>query len=119
MPKQAIQAKMIRVLYELDHAFIPKEQVFKLTDAFGFKGTTYLAKANPEDFKGLSLYDAKGNPVSEMEGQAAHKVALQIAKHLGVEVPDMYGIGSQLRVACAKILEHLNAKTTPQKVVSY
>lgn len=112
MPKQATQAKLIRTLYELDHAFLPKEQVLKFTRAFGFDGVTYLAKANPQDFKGLELHDAQGNSVNEMEGQAAHIVALQIANSLKVDVPDMFGIGSQLRVACARILEHLNGKTS-------
>jgi len=110
MPKQAKQAKIIRQLYECDHGFLPERIVKEWTAAFEFEGDTYLAKANPEDFKGLSLFDEKGNAVSEMRGQAAHVVALQIARHLGIEVPDMYGVGSQLRIACARILESLNGK---------
>ncbi len=62
--------------------------------------------SGPQDFKGLTLNDG----AESAEGVAAHKLALQIASHLGVNVPDMFGIGSQLRIACAKILEHLGSK---------
>lgn len=96
MPVKARQAKVIRQLYELDHAFIPQDMVLKITRHFGFDGHCYIAKANPNDFKGLSLFDIDGKPISEMRGQAAHNVALQIAQILGVDVPDMFGIGSQL-----------------------
>ena len=118
MPVQAKQAKVIRELYECDHGFLSKEGVEHFTKPFGFSGRTYLAKANPQDFKGLSLQDKDGNPISELEGQDAAKVALEIASHLGVQVPDMYGRGSQLAIACARILEHLNKKATPQEVAA-
>lgn len=108
---KAKQAKVIRELYECDHGFLSKEGVEHFTQPFGFSGHTYLAKANPHDFKGLTLFDKDGNSIPELEGQDAAKVALEIARHLGVEVPDMYGRGSQLAVACARILEHLNGKT--------
>lgn len=90
-------------LYEYDHCFISKEGVMKFTKPFGFVGHTYIATANPQDFKGLTLE----NGMKRAEGQDAHKLALQIAQHLGVDVPDMFGMGSQLRIACVKILEHL------------
>lgn len=93
-------------LYEYDHAFLTPEAVAHFTKPFGFVGTTYKAKANPQDFKGLTLRDG----LTEAEGQDAHNLALQIAQHLGVSVPDMFGIGSQLRIACTKILEHLKEK---------
>lgn len=101
--EKAHQVKAIMELYEYDHAFLSPEGVEHFTKPFGFKGHTYLAKANPQDFKGLTL----NGGATEAEGQDAHQVALQIASHLGVKVPDMFGVGSQLRVACTKILEHL------------
>lgn len=104
-------AKVIRQLYEADHSFISKEGVRHYTEPFGFMGSTYLAKANPQDFKGLSLFDKDGNPISEMEGQAAHILAEEIADKLKLTYPDMLGMGSRLRVACKAILEHLNTKT--------
>lgn len=107
--ERARQAKLIRDLYECDHGFLSKDGVEHFTKPFGFMGSTYLAKSNPQDFKGLTLQDKDGNFLDELEGQDAAKVALEIASHLGVNVPDMFGRGSQLRIACAKILEHLNA----------
>jgi hypothetical protein len=101
------QKEALDILVDCDHGFLSKEGVEKITSPFGFVGSTYLAKANPQDFKGLSLYDKDGNPIPEMEGQDASNVALQIASHLGVEVQGMYGRGSQLREACARIHEHL------------
>lgn len=113
MPKQARQAKVIRELYEYDHAFLTKEGAAHFTEPFGFTAHTYVERANPGDFKGLTLNDG----AESAEGIAAHKLALQIASHLGVSVPDMFGIGSQLRIACSKILEHLNGKTAPVEAV--
>ena len=96
------QKKVVDMLYELDHAFISREGVEKLTKPFGFMGTTYVAKANPQDFKGLSLYDKDGNAIPEMEGQDASTTAEQICKHLGLDYIPQHGRGSQLRV-CAPI----------------
>lgn len=104
------QIEIIKKLAACDHGFLPKNKVREWTQAFGFEGTTYLAKANPQDFKGLSLYDKDGNPVDEMEGQDAHKVAMQICKHLGIEYQDMFGIGSQLRECVDQIRKYLEAK---------
>ena len=104
---KAHQVKAVRKLYELDHAFIGEEEVIKLTKPFGFVGHTYLAKANPQDFKGLMLWDKNGNPIDEMRGQDASLVAKQIANHLGVEYREMHGRGSQLAECCSRVLEHL------------
>lgn len=109
MPKR-FQVKAIRRLYECDHAFLSKEQVHNLTKPFGFIGHTFLAKANPQDFKGLSLWNEKGEPIDEMEGQDASLVATEIARRLGVKYTPMHGRGSQLVECCARILEHLEEK---------
>ena len=113
--KKARQAKLIRELYELDHAFLSKEGVEHYTKPFGFTGSTYLAKANPQDFKGLTLYDDNGDPIDELEGQDSARVAEEIADHLKVDYPPMHGRGSRLRVCCARILEHLNEKEPRSK----
>ena len=114
MPVRAKQAKVIRELYEYDHAFLTPEGAEHFAKPFGFEPHLYKEIANPNSPKGLTLNDGK----TETYGVAAHQLALQIASHLGVSVPDMYGIGSQLRVACSKILEHLNTKATPQEVAA-
>lgn len=114
MPKQAKQAKVIRELYEYDHAFLSPVGAAHFTQPFGFIARTHVEKANPQDFKGLTLNEG----MSEAEGVEASALALQIASHLGVSVPDMFGRGSQLRIACAKILEHLNGKTASLEAVA-
>jgi hypothetical protein len=106
--EQANKGKLIRELYECDHCFLSKEGVEHYTKPFGFVGSTYIAKSNPQDFKGLSLYDKDGNPLDELEGQDASVIAIEIADHLGVKYQPMYGRGSALRECCARILEHLN-----------
>lgn len=103
---KARQGKVIRELYEYDHAFLTPEGAAHFTEPFGFSPRTYVERANPDDFKGLTLNDG----ATEARGVAAHQLALQIASHLGVSVPDMFGVGSQLRIACSKVLEHINKK---------
>ena len=83
------------------------------TKPFGFSGSTYLAKANPQDFKGLTLQDKDGNPIDELVGQDASVVASEIADHLEIDYQELFGRGSQLRECCSRILEHLNGKVTP------
>lgn len=106
--EKARQAKLIRELYELDHCFLSKEGVEHYTKPFGFIGSTYLAKANPDDFKGLTLQDKDGNPLAELKGQDASVVAKEIADYLKLNYVPQYGRGSQLRVCCSAILEYLN-----------
>lgn len=100
----------LAALSECDHGFLSKEGVEKFTEPFGFVGTTYLAKSNPHDFKGLSLHDAEGNPLAEMEGQDADKVAVQICRHLGINYQPMFGRGSQLRECCERIRRYLETE---------
>lgn len=106
MPEKAKQAKVIRELYGYDHAFLSPEGAAHFTEPFGFKARTRVERANPNDFKGLTLNDG----MTEAEGVEASDLALQIALRLDVDVPDMFGRGSQLRIACARILEHLGSK---------
>jgi hypothetical protein len=108
--EQAHKVKLIRDLYQHDHAFLSKQGVEHFTKPFGFIGTTYMAKANPQDFKGLSLYDEAGNPVPEWEGQNADVVAREICQHLKVKYNPMFGRGSGLRECCARLLEYLTKK---------
>lgn len=88
----------VRELAECDHEFLESSRVARITEPFGFLGRTYFAQANPQDFKGLSLWDDNGDPMDRAWGQNAHSVAEQICVHLGIDYPPMHGIGSQLRV---------------------
>lgn len=102
------KGEALKYLSEGDHAFLSEKRVKQIADAFGIKITTYLAKANPQDFKGLSLWNDKGEPISEARGQDAHKVALQICATLKLKYQDMFGIGSQLRSCCESIAKYLH-----------
>ncbi len=107
MPVKAKQSKVIRELYECDHGFLPAQGAAHFTEPFGFSARTTWHEADyPQNPKGLMLPDGQRGA----EGIAADKLALQIADHLGIEVPPMYGRGSQLRIACARILETLAPK---------
>lgn len=99
--------KFIEELRNCDHAFLSPEGVQYFCEPFGFEGTTYTARANPQDFKGLTLKDGQ----SEAVGQDSEKVAEQIANHLGIHCgkhyPAMHGRGSALRVICEAIIKKL------------
>lgn len=97
----------IRNLVQQDHAFMSAGYVKKLSKIFGLKLSTYVAKANPQDFKGLSLWDKDGKPVDKLEGQDADRIATEIADGLGIKYREMFGRGSQLRSACEAIKQSL------------
>lgn len=98
-----LQLAIIKELAEFDHSFLSPEGVQHFTSPFGFKGTTYRAKANPREFKGLTLNEG----MVEAEGQDADRVATEIANHVGVSYPDMEGKGSRLRAACHAVEKYL------------
>ena len=98
----------LNILEGSDHGFISKEGVDQIAKAFNVNIPTYLAKANPEDFKGLTLWDKEGNSINEMEGQDAHKVAISICQGLKIEYRSMFGIGSQLRACTEAISKKIN-----------
>jgi len=103
MTDRSAQIAAIKQLREYDHVFISPEGVAHFTAPFGFKGTMVRLKANPNDPKGLTLE----NGAEEAEGADAASLAAEICRHLGVECPAMLGRGSQLRVCCDVLLEHL------------
>jgi hypothetical protein len=105
---KATKAEQITATEELstyDHAFLTTEGVEHFTKPFGFRGHTYVHKANPTEPKGLTLKDG----ATESEGQDAARLAEEICRHLGVEYPEKFGRGSQLRVCCEALLDHLKA----------
>jgi hypothetical protein len=95
----------VEKLREYDHAFLSVEDAEKLTKPFGFNARTYVATANPKDFKGLTL---RGGAKSA-KGIGAHELAMQICDHLGVKYPSRSGRGSQLRDCCDALEQWLNA----------
>ncbi len=105
--KQFTKLEAIRELVKHDHAFLKPGFVEAVTKPFGFKGSTRLAHANPQDFKGLSLYDNKENPIDKAEGQDADITACEIARHIEAEYTPMFGRGSALRECCRAVEKHL------------
>lgn len=95
---------------EADHGFLPKKIVDKIADAFGITISTYTARSNPEEFKGLSLWDEEGNPVDFLEGQDADRVAEQVCSGLDIPYPAMHGRGSQLAVCVDALRKHWTEK---------
>lgn len=93
-------------LYEYDHAFLTAEGALHFTKPFGITPKLHIEEANPQNPKGLTLH----NGARRAEGVAAHKLAMQIADNMGIQYKEMFGIGSQLRVTCVAILEHLKRK---------
>lgn len=111
------KGEALKYLSACDHGFIAKRKVQEIGKAFGVTLSTYLAKANPNDFKGLSLWNEQGQQVSEMEGQAAHIVASELCRKLDIDYEVFNGIGSQLAECCHKLANYLhNAKATPARV---
>lgn len=100
-----MQIAAVEALAEYDHCFISKEGVAHFTSPFGFSGTTYKAKANPEAPKGLTMSDG----ADEAEGQDAAELAGEICRHLGVAYPPMMGRGGKLASRCSALLAHLKA----------
>ena len=97
------KVEALEILSSADHGFFSAGGVRKLGDAFGIKLSTYTAYANPQDFKGLSLYDKKGKPVDKMVGQNAEVVAMELCNKIGLPYQEFYGKGSQLS-HCCKVL---------------
>ncbi len=58
MPIKAKQAKVIRELYEYDHAFLSPEGAAHFTEPFGFEARVHFEKVDyPHNPKGLRLND--------------------------------------------------------------
>lgn len=104
MADKATQIALIKELRDdYDHGFLDVSGVKHFTEPFGFEGSTYLARANPEEIKGLTL----ANGATEMEGQDANVIAEEIAGRVCGFKPWQEGRGSRLRSACAAVLQHL------------
>lgn len=101
------QIERVKELSEYDHCFLSPEGVNHFTEPFGFKGVVYEATdTSKTDPKGLKL----DNGLPAALGQDADYVAVEIAKHLGLTPPPLFGRGARLREACRVILDHLEAQ---------
>lgn len=100
----------IRSLRTHDHAILKGEYARKIGKVFGIeKVPTHSIQDNRSEHKGANFPDLKeGEWAKDM--LEAHQLACLIARHLKVEYPDMFGIGSLLRSACGAVEEYLLAK---------
>lgn len=109
MTTKAEKLALISELQSCSHEFINPEGVDYFTVPFGFKGRTYVARDSRHKHKGLTLPTGPG---SKAEGQDGPEIALQIARHLGLNPPTWQsGRGFRMRTFCAAIREHLETLT--------
>jgi hypothetical protein len=92
-------------LRRYDHAFLTVEGALRFSRPFGFEARTYIERANPNDPKGLTL----ANGAESAEGIAAHHLAEQICDHVGIDYPECFGRGSQLRACCDALEQWLKS----------
>jgi len=105
--------EVIRELVNHDHRFLSPSCAKAFCKPFGIKPNLYMATDTRSRFKGLTLSGI--NPKTKKEyqegdeapGVASHHLACQIASHLKVDYPEMFGVGSQLRSACGAIEKFL------------
>jgi len=86
----------VRELRDYDHCFISQEGADHFAERFGVKLSTHVARANPDDPKGLTLEDG----ATEAVGIDAADMAESICKSLGVGYVPKMGRGSRLRSCC-------------------
>lgn len=111
------KSEALKYLSDCDHCFLKPEKAKEIGKAFRVKITTYKAKDERSQFKGLTLNGINPKTGKEYkegdyaEGQDAHRVAMQICKGLGLEYEEMFGIGSQLRSCCGAIANYIHNET--------
>lgn len=85
-----------------------------MSKPFGFTPVMSKHFDTRSEFKGLTLNGI--NPVTGKEfkegdyamGIEAHRLAMQLCRHLGLSFDDKFGIGSQLRVCCDSLEKSLS-----------
>lgn len=103
----------IKELTKFDHQFLSPKGAEEITKPFGIKPRLDVMVDTRSKFKGLTLYGKNPKTGKEYkegdtsEGISSHSLANQIADHLKIKYIRMYGIGSQLRETCDKILKFL------------
>lgn len=93
-PDELLQ--LVTELRKYDHVFMSVEGAHYFSEPFGFTARTYMAHANPDDPKGLTLEGGAKSAV----GVSAHELAIQICEHVRATYAQSMGRGSQLRLCC-------------------
>lgn len=101
------QLEAIRELAGHDHSILKGGHARDIAHAFGLEEiSTGLIQDQRSEFKGAYFPDLQEGEWAEDVIDAA-RLACEIADHLGVEYPPMFGRGSQIRAACEAIQQHL------------
>ena len=99
--------KLIEELKKYHHDFLNKEGCEHFLKPFNIEIKLDKVKGNPQDFKGLSLWDKKGNPISEAEGLSGLELSELIKNKLSITTQNYFGRGSQHQANCNAILKEL------------
>lgn len=108
--------KAIKELKKYDHSFLSPEGAKEIAKPFNFKPPLAIKEDTRSQFKGLTLYGINPKTKKEYqegdtcEGIDAHRLANAIADHLGIDYPNFFGIGSQLRGTCEAMQKQLKKK---------
>jgi len=103
----------LKLLASWDHAFVSSTGAVKMITALGASakaGKCYYEENRPSEFKGLNVPGKKEG--EKVYGVAAHILAENICRDLGVEYPQMLGKGFQLRVCIVALQKHFGQEVT-------
>ena len=106
-----MEKKKIELIEELKkhrHSFLNKDGCNHFLKPFCIETKTNNAKANPQDFKGLSLWDKKGNPIDKAEGLSGLDISYLIIGKLNITTITYFGRGFQHQANCEAIIKELN-----------
>ena len=105
---QMDKIKLIEKLKSYHHDFLNRLGCEHFLNPFDIKIELSKEVANPEDIKGLSLWDKKGNSIKEAEGLSGLEISDLIAFKLKVKTQNYFGRGTQHRANCEAIIKKLN-----------
>ncbi|HEC39484.1 hypothetical protein LCGC14_0577200 [marine sediment metagenome] len=101
------QIQLIQELENYHHGFLNKEGCEYFLQPFGITAKLDNVKANPQDFKGLALWDNNGKSIKEAKGLSGLDISSLIAVKLNVVTLNLFGRGSQHRSNCEAIVKKL------------
>ena len=99
--------KLIEDLKKHHHNFLNKNGCESFLKPFDIPVKVDKVKANPQDFKGLSLWDKDGKSMKEGEGLSGVDISGLIVSKLKLSVRDFFGRGFQHQANCETIIKHL------------
>lgn len=95
----------VKHLAEFDHQLLSPQGIKDIGEPFNYYRTEKYTDTRSE-FKGLTL-SGEHKEGDVVDGLEAHIIAMDLCKLENVDYRDMFGVGSQLRECCARLIEHL------------